>query len=406
MKIAVLKESLPGERRVALLPGNVTRLARLGYEVLVESHAGVGSGIADQEYSAVEAGLGSRSEILRAADLVLQVRGLGANPDSGRIDLDLLRPGHTLVGMHEPLWRPEAVRDLAARGVTVLALETIPRITRAQTMDVLSSMATLAGYGAVVLAARRLTKIFPMLMTAAGTIAPTKVLVLGAGVAGLQAIATARRMGAVVVGYDIRPAAMEQIRSLGAKVVEIPEATPAAAEDRGGYAREQDEDQQRRQREALAAAVAESDVVITTAAVPGARSPLLLTREMVERMRPGSVVVDLAAERGGNCELTEADDEVEHRGILVLGPTDLPSRYARHASQMFGNNVTALLTHLTKDGTWTLDPADEIAREVTVALNGEVTHPRVREKLGLAPLEVAAQPAPSGDATAPGGIAP
>jgi NAD(P) transhydrogenase subunit alpha len=298
------------------------------------------------------------------------------------------------------------VRDLATRGVTVLALETIPRITRAQTMDVLSSMATLAGYGAVVLAARRLAKIFPMLMTAAGTIAPTKVLVLGAGVAGLQAIATARRMGAVVVGYDIRPAAMEQIRSLGAKVVEIPEATPAAAEDRGGYAREQDEDQQRRQREALAAAVAESDVVITTAAVPGARSPLLVTREMVERMRPGSVVVDLAAERGGNCELTQADDEVEHQGILVLGPTDLPSRYARHASQMFGNNITALLTHLTKDGTLILDPADEIAREVTVARDGAVTHPRGREKLGLAPLEVAPEPAPSGDPTAPGGNAP
>jgi NAD(P) transhydrogenase subunit alpha len=305
-----------------------------------------------------------------------------------------------LIGLHEPLWRPEALRDLAARRVTVLALETLPRITRAQSMDVLSSMATLAGYGAVILAAHRLTKIFPMLMTAAGTVAPTKVLVLGAGVAGLQAIATARRLGAVVMGYDIRPAAMEQIRSLGAKVVEIPQAAPAAAEDRGGYAAEQDEAQQRRQREALATAVAECDVVITTAAVPGARSPLLVTRDMVEHMRPGSVIVDLAAERGGNCELTAADREVDHGGVLVLGPTDLPSRLARHASQMFGNNVTALLKHLTdKEGRLVLDASDEIARDVTVVGDGEIRHPRVREKLGLPQLASAATGAAGGSST-------
>jgi NAD(P) transhydrogenase subunit alpha len=405
VKIAVPKESLPGEQRVALLPANLPALARLGYQVLVETGAGAMSGVGDDDFASAGAMIGSRRDVF-AADVVVQVRGLGANTEAGRADLGLLRPGQTLLGLHEPLWRPEAVRDLAARGVTVLALESMPRISRAQAMDVLSSMATLSGYGAVILAARRLPKIFPMLMTAAGTITPTKVLVLGAGVAGLQAIATARRLGAVVLGYDIRPAAAEQIRSLGAKVLELPPAT-AATEDRGGYAREQDAEQQKRQRELLAGAVAGCDVVITTAAVPGARSPLLLTRDMVERMHPGSVVVDLAAERGGNCELTEADREVVHHGVLVLGPTDLPSRAARHASQMFGNNVTTLLKHLTKEGALVLDPADEIARELTVARDGEVVHPSVREKLGLPPPASPPEPRPTGAApVAAGGIAP
>jgi NAD(P) transhydrogenase subunit alpha len=399
VKVAIVQETFSGERRVSLLPANAAALAKLGHEVLVEAGAGVLSGFADDDYASAGARIVSRREAFAGADAVAQVRGLGASPEAGRADLELLRPGLWLVGLHDPLWRPDAVRELAERGVTILALETLPRITRAQSMDVLSSMATLAGYGAVVLAARRLAKIFPMLMTAAGTVAATKVLVLGAGVAGLQAIATARRLGAVVYGYDIRPAAMEQIRSLGAKAVEVEQPGGAAVEDRGGYAREQDEAQVRRQREALSQAVADCDVVITTAAVPGARSPLLVTTDMVERMRAGSVVVDLAAERGGNCELTVADDEVEHGGVRILGPTDLPSRLARHASQMFGNNVTALLKHLTKEGALVLDPADEIAREVTVARDGEITNARVREKLGLAPLA----PAAAAPADAPGG---
>lgn len=404
MKIAVPKESFPGEQRVALLPANVTALQRLGHQLMVETAAGAESGAGDDEYAAAGATILPRGSLFEAAEVVVQVRGLGANPEAGRADLPLLRGGQILIGLHEPLWRAEAVRDLAARSVTVLALELVPRTSRAQSMDVLSSMATLSGYGAVLVAARRIPKIFPMLMTAAGTLLPTKVLVLGAGVAGLQAIATARRLGAVVLGYDIRPAAAEQIKSLGAKVVELPSA--AAAEGEGGYARALDAEQQRRQRELLAGAVAECDVVITTAAVPGARSPLLVTRDMVERMRPGSVIVDLAAERGGNCELTEPDREIVHRGVVVLGPTDLPSRAARHASQMFGSNVTSLLKHVTKEGAVVLDSADEIVRELTVARAGEVVHAGVREKLGLPPLAAVISAAPIASVVASGGVAP
>ncbi|HVS14357.1 MAG TPA: Re/Si-specific NAD(P)(+) transhydrogenase subunit alpha [Thermoanaerobaculia bacterium] len=386
MKIAVPKETFAGERRVALLPANVTTLAKLGHEVAIESGAGVAAGALDDDYRAVGAGIAAqRGELIGGADVVLQVRGLGANPDAGRADLELFRSGQILVAQQDPLWLPDLVREQAARGITVLALETIPRISRAQTMDVLSSMATIAGYKAVLLAAMRLPKMFPMLMTAAGTLAASRVFILGAGVAGLQAIATARRLGALVDGYDIRPAAAEQIKSLGAKVVELPLET-ADAEGAGGYAKEQGEDFQRRQRELLGKVLQDRDVVITTAAIPGAKSPLLITRHMVEGMRPGSVIVDLAAERGGNCEVTEPDREVELGGVLVLGPTDLPSSVPRHASQMFANNLTTLLKHLTKDGSIVLDMGDEITRDTTVAHDGEVLHPRVRQKLGLPEL--------------------
>jgi NAD(P) transhydrogenase subunit alpha len=390
LKIAVPKESFPGEGRVALLPANVVTLAKLGHDITIESGAGLAAGVSDDDYRGAGATIvAQRAELIGGADVVLQVRGLGANPEAGRADLGLFRSGQIVIAQQDPLWLPELVREQAERGLTILALETIPRISRAQSMDVLSSMATISGYKAVLLAAMRLPKIFPMLMTAAGTVTASKVFILGAGVAGLQAIATARRLGAVVDGYDIRPAAAEQIKSLGAKVVELPLET-ADAEGAGGYAKEQGEDFQRRQRELLTTVLQERDVVIATAAIPGAKSPLLITRQMVEGMRPGSVIVDLAAERGGNCEVTLADQEVDIGGVLVLGPTDLPSSVPRHASQMFANNMTTLLKHLTDDGKIELDMDDEITRDTTVARAGEVLHPRVRQKLGL--VEQAAPP--------------
>lgn len=383
MIVAVQKETSPGERRVALTPHGVAQIVSLGHEVHVQAGAGEGAFHSDDEYRSSGATVvGERRALFERAQVVLQVRGLGSNPDQGRGDLELLRSEQVVVGLHDPLWVPQAIADLAERGLTVLALETIPRISRAQSMDVLSSMATIAGYRAVLLAGSTLPKMFPMLMTAAGTLTGARVFVLGAGVAGLQAIASARRLGAVVQGYDIRPAAGEQIKSLGAKVVEIPVAE-GETEDAGGYAREQGEDFLRRQREHLGKVVAGSDVVITTAAVPGAKSPILVTTEMVAGMAPGSVVVDLAAERGGNCELTRADETVVHGGVTILGPTDLASSLPVHASQMFSNNLTSLLKHLTREGEIVLDLDDEITRDTVVARSGEVLHPAVRAKLGL-----------------------
>jgi NAD(P) transhydrogenase subunit alpha len=389
LKITVPKETAPGERRVALFPTNVTQLRKLGHEVAIESGAGVPAGYPDEAYVAVGATVAATRTEALSGDLVLQVRGLGANPENGKADTGAIRKGQILIGLHEPLWRPEHAKELAGAGATVAALETLPRISRAQSMDVLSSMATISGYKAVLVAADSLPIMFPMLMTAAGTLQAARVFVLGAGVAGLQAIATARRLGAVVEGYDIRPAAAEQIRSLGAKAVELPLET-ADAEDKGGYAKQQGEAQQQRQQELLASVIAGSDVVITTAAIPGAPSPRLISRAMVDGMKPGTVIVDLAAERGGNCELTVADQRVDHHGVTILGPTDLASLVPRHASQMYGNNLTTLIKHWTKEGVVSLDFADEITNGVVVAHDGEVRNSRMREKLGLAPLQAPA----------------
>ncbi|MEM6706258.1 MAG: Re/Si-specific NAD(P)(+) transhydrogenase subunit alpha [Acidobacteriota bacterium] len=398
MKIAVPKESAAGEQRVALVPSNVAQLVADSHEIQIEAGAGEAAGYSDIEYE--EAGAASvveRTDLLSQADLIVQVRGLGANEDAGRADLEHLRAGQTVLGLQEPLWAPELTQEVAAKGVTVMALETIPRISRAQSMDVLSSMATLAGYKAVLLAAIRLPQMFPMMMTAAGTVRAARVFVLGAGVAGLQAIATARRLGAVVEGYDIRPAASEQIESLGAKAVQLP-VESEGAEDAGGYATAQGEDFNRRQREFLTEVLADKDVVITTAAIPGRQSPLLLETSMVDGMKPGSVIVDLAAERGGNCELTQADQEVQHGGVLVLGPTDLPSSVSRHASQMFSNNVTTLLKHLCDEGSFQFDVSDEITRDVVVAKDGEILHPMMREKLGLPETTTKAETAEAAEA--------
>lgn len=386
MIIAVTKETFPGEKRVALVPASIVALKKLRCEVRIESGAGSAAGFTDDAYQAAGATVVSdRRQMLDGADVLLQVRTLGANPESGRAVVDLLHEGLVVIGTADPLGNPQAAKELANRGVTLFAMELIPRITRAQSMDVLSSMATIAGYKAVLLAADRLPKMFPMMMTAAGTLAPAKVFVIGAGVAGLQAIASAKRLGAVVQGYDVRPAVKEQVESLGAKFVEMPLAT-GDAEGAGGYAKQLDEEFYRKQRELMAHTVAASDVCITTAAIPGKKSPLLITADAVHGMAPGSVIIDLAAERGGNCELTKADEVVVERGVTILGPTNLPAEVPAHASQMYAKNLTNFVQLLARDGKVHLNLEDQVVRETLAAHRGEVVNPRMRELLSLPPL--------------------
>ncbi len=385
MKVAVLKETFPGERRVALVPANVPTLVKAGVQVLVQAGAGADAGFADDAYVAKGAEVAADRSQAMSADALLQVRSLGANLKNGRDDLPSMRAGQIVIGMCDPLGAPQAVQDVAATGASLFALELIPRITRAQSMDVLSSMATIAGYRAVLLGAVELPKMFPMLMTAAGTVSAARVFVIGAGVAGLQAVATAKRLGGIVSGYDLRPDCREQVESLGGKFVELDLET-GESEDQGGYARAMGEEFYRRQREMMARVVAESDVVITTAAIPGKPSPRLIDREAVEGMVPGSVIIDLAAERGGNCELSQPDQRVEHQGVLILGPTNLASEIPHHASQMFSNNVTKLLMHLVKDGEAVLDLEDEIVADTLVTHENQVVHSRLRELLELEPL--------------------
>ena len=382
--IGVPRESFPGERRVAITPRACEALGKLGATVVIEYSAGAEAGLPDEQYSARGGKLATRAEVFRDADVIVQVRSLGANPEAGRGDLAMLRRGQTLIGFGEPLTAAREIADLANAGVSYLSMELMPRITRAQSMDALSSMATIAGYQAVLLAASTLPKMFPMLMTAAGTLTPSKVLILGAGVAGLQAIATARRLGAVVFAYDVRSAVKEQIESLGAKFVVL-DMEAGAAEGTGGYAKAMDEAFYRRQRELLTEVLREQDVVITTAAVPGKKAPVLVTAEMAGAMAPGSVIVDIAAERGGNCELTRPGETVVHQGITILGPVNLPATIPYHASQMYASNVTAFLKLMLKDGALTLNREDEIIRETLVTHGNEVVHARVGEALGLTP---------------------
>jgi len=376
MLVGVPVEQFPGERRVAIVPASIAPLKKAGFDVVVERGAGERAGFPDSAYRDKGAQIAaSRSDVFDA-DVVLQVRAT---------DLALMRQGQIVVGMSDPLGSPDTARELAARGVSAFALELIPRITRAQSMDVLSSMATIAGYKAVLLAADALPRMFPLLTTAAGTVTPAHVFIVGVGVAGLQAIATARKLGAVVEAYDVRPAVKEQVQSVGAKFVELPLET-AQAEDKGGYAKAQDETFYQRQREMMARVVAGNDVVITTAVIPGKKAPVLVTADMVRGMAPGSVVVDLAAERGGNCELTRPDQVVIEHGVTILGPTNLPSTVPYHASQMYAKNITTFLLHLVKDGAMKLDPGDEITRDTLIAKNGEVVNARVRQALGLPEL--------------------
>jgi proton-translocating NAD(P)+ transhydrogenase subunit alpha len=387
MNIAVVKETYPGERRVALVPLSIAALVKLGCHVQVEAGAGQAACYPDDAYREHGAEIvADRGQLFQAADIVAQVRALGANPAAGQADLELVRDGLAIVGTCDPLGNPAAVQQLAERGVTLFAMELIPRITRAQSMDVLSSMATISGYKAVLQAADHLPKMFPMLMTAAGTLTAAKVFVIGAGVAGLQAIASARRLGAIVHAYDVRPAVKEQVESLGAKFVEMPLDT-AGAEGAGGYAKQLGEEFYQKQRALMAQVVATSDVCITTAAIPGKQSPLLITADAVRGMAPGSVIVDLAAERGGNCELTKADQVVVEGGVTILGPTNLPSEVPTHASQMYAKNVSNFLRLITRDGRLDLNLEDEVVRDTLVAHRGHVVCARLRELLGLEPLQ-------------------
>jgi H+-translocating NAD(P) transhydrogenase subunit alpha len=381
MIVAVPRENHPGERRVALIPASVPPLVKAGLEVLIETGAGQGAGYSDQQYVEKGAKIAATRRDAFAAQVMLQVRAAGANPESGRADLELYRQGQVAIGMCDPLGCPQLAAELAGRGVSLFALELLPRITRAQSMDVLSSQATVAGYRAVLMAAEALPKMFPMMITAAGTLNAAKVFVIGAGVAGLQAIATAHRLGAAVSAYDVRPAVKEQVQSLGAKFVEMQLET-GSAETKGGYAQQMDEEFYRRQRELMARVVGQSDVVITTAAVPGKKSPILITAEMVAGMVPGSVIVDLAAERGGNCELTKADQKVVDHEVTILGPTNLPADAPQHASQMYAKNISNFLLNLVKDKQIQINLEDEIIRDTLIARDGQVVNPRIGELLG------------------------
>ena len=386
MKVGVLRETYPGEHRVALIPAVLASLKKGGMDVIVESGAGAESGYPDEEYANKGAQVASsRDQVFKEADCIVQVRLLGANLQEGKADLRSFRNGQMVMGTAEALTNPSSVQELASCGVTSFALELMPRITRAQSMDILSSMGTVAGYKAVLLAANALPKMFPMLMTAAGTVTPAKVLIIGAGVAGLQAISVARRLGAAVEAYDIRPAVKEQILSLGAKFVELPLET-SEAEDKGGYAKAQDEAFYKKQRDLLKQVISNSDVVISTAAVPGKKAPVLITEDMVQGMAPGSVIVDLAAERGGNCELTKPGQTIVAHRVTIHGPENLPASVPFHASQMYAKNVATFLLHLVKKGEVKLDMNDEITKETMMTRGGEVVLPRLREVLGLPPL--------------------
>lgn len=393
MKLGVPKETFPGEYRVAIVPAVLPTLKKLGLDVIVEHGAGTQAGFPDKAYTDQQAVLGSRADAF-AADILAQVRAPGANPSGGAADVASLHPDQLVIGFAEPLTAIESAKAVAARGAVLAAMELVPRITRAQSMDALSSMATIAGYKAVLLAANALPRMYPMLNTAAGTVAAARVFVLGAGVAGLQAIATSRRLGARVEAYDVRDAVKEQIQSLGARFVELP-IEAADAQDAGGYAKAQDESFYRRQREMMMKTVAQTDVVISTAAVPGRKAPILVTAEMVAAMPPGSVIVDLAAATGGNCELTKPDETVVVHGVTILGPTNLPATVPYHASQMYARNVVTLVQHLVQrqkgpDGKATGAPAlvlnmeDEITRDVVVTRGGQIVHPRVLGLVGAA----------------------
>lgn len=381
--VGVPRETYPGEHRVALVPAALAPLLKAGLQVLVESGAGLAAGFPDAAYQDNGARIATqRDEVFAQADVILQVRAAGANPVEGAADIPRMRAGQVLAAFCDPLSAPTIMSDLAQRGVGCLAMELVPRITRAQSMDALSSMATIAGYKAALIAANALPRMFPMLMTAAGTVAPAKVFVVGAGVAGLQAIATARRLGAVVQAYDVRPAVKDEVRSVGAKFVELP-LDVKHVEQEGGYAKAMDESFYHRQREMMLQVVAGSDVVIPTAAVPGKPAPKLITAEMVRAMSPGSVIVDVAAERGGNCELTRPGETVVEHGVTIIGPVNLPATIPFHASQMYSKNISTLLLSIVKKGQLHLDLGDEIIRETLVTREHEVIHPKVRDLLGM-----------------------
>lgn len=374
IKIGVPKETYPGETRVALVPANIQQFKKAGAEVIVQSGAGERAGYKDEEYLEKGAQLAkSREEVFANSDIILHVRALGANPEEGKKDIKLMKEGQILIGFLEPFFAKDLIEEAAKRGIISFALELLPRTSRAQSMDVLSSMATISGYKAVLLAANYLTKMFPMLTTAAGTILPANVFVIGAGVAGLQAIATAKRLGAVVRAYDIRPATKQEVESLGAKFVELG-LESQEAEDKSGYAKDMGEEFYKKQRELLTKVIAESDVVISTAAVPGKKAPVLITEDMVKAMKPGSVIVDLAAERGGNCELTKAGEVVEKYGVVIIGPVNVPATLPYHASQMYSKNIANFCALLIKNGEINLNLNDDILASTLLTKDGKIVN--------------------------------
>ncbi len=386
MIVGVPKEIYPGERRVALVPAVVPNLAKAGLEVIVQAGAGAEAGYPDTLYTEKGAKtVADRASVFKTADIVVQVLCHGSNDVNGKDDVPFYRRGQALIGFMRPFGTKEVVQQIAAAGVTSFAVELMPRTTRAQSMDALSSMATCAGYQAVLIAAGTLPKFFPMLTTAAGTITPARVLIIGVGVAGLQAIATARRLGAVVSAYDLRPVVKEQVQSLGARFVELP-IEAADAQDARGYAKAQDEEFYRKQRELLGKAVAENDVVITTAVVPGKKAPILVTAEMVKNMAPGSVFVDLAAERGGNCELTKEGETIVTHGVTLIGRINLADAVPFHASQMYARNLSSFLLNMVKEGKLQVNLEDDIVRDTLLTQDGEIVNARAREFFSLPAL--------------------
>lgn len=380
MQIGVVKELLPGESRVAMVPKCIETLAKSGLQVVVETGAGVKAGFTDESYIASGAKIVPDRASVYQSDIVLQVRACGAQRGYTDVDRSMLRSGQLLIAMLDPLGEPQVIADYAPSGAALFSLELIPRITRAQSMDILSSQATIAGYRAVLMAAMELPKMFPMMMTAAGTLTAARVFVIGVGVAGLQAIATARKLGGVVSAYDVRPACREQVESLGGKFVEL-QLENSGSEDKGGYAKAMDEEFYRKQRELLSSVIKQSDVVITTAAIPGKKSPTLVTADAVKSMAPGSVIIDLGAERGGNCELTKPGEKTQVHGVTIIGPTNIAAEIPQHASQMFANNVVKFLSNMVKQGQVFLNTEDEIIRETLVARGGQVVHPRLQSLL-------------------------
>ncbi|QQX79455.1 Re/Si-specific NAD(P)(+) transhydrogenase subunit alpha [Shewanella sp. KX20019] len=390
VKLGIPKESHAGESRVALIPANVARLLKKNVQVLVQSDAGSHAGFTDEDYVAAGAAIVSRAQVLSDSDVITVVNAKGEQLAELTA---IIKPNQIVIGMMDPLAHPENAQAIAETGATAIALELVPRITRAQSMDILSSMATISGYKAVLLAAHKAPRLFPMMMTAAGTLKPARAFIMGVGVAGLQACATAKRLGAVVEAYDIRPAAREQILSVGAKPVELDLETENT-ETKGGYATEQSDDFLKRQQQAMANVLAQQDIVITTAAIPGRKAPVLITKEMVDGMKSGTIIVDLAAETGGNCELTEVDKEVVYKGVTILGPSNVPGSAANHASQMYGTNIENLLKLLVdKEGVLSLDFEDEIVKDTVVAYQGEVASARLRDILGLPAQEPAIEAA-------------
>jgi NAD(P) transhydrogenase subunit alpha len=390
MVVGVPRENRAGETRVALTPTALPQLTKAGFDVVIESGAGAAAGYPDEVYTDRGARIGSRDDVF-AADVLVQVNVMDGDPANAEIAR--LRQGQVVVGAVAPFARPELVKAISATGATLFALELVPRTTRAQSMDILSSQAAVAGYKAVLIGAAELPKMFPLLTTAAGTIAPAKVFIVGAGVAGLAAIANSRRLGALVEAYDVRPAAREEVESLGARFVELPLET-GQEEGSGGYAKQLSEETIKKQQELMAKTVAASDVVITTAQVQGSKAPVIITTEMVKGMAPGSVIVDLAAEQGGNCEPTVAGEVVDVDGVRVIGVVNLPGDIPVHSSQLFGKNVANFLGLMVADGK--LDPGvdDDVIRESVVAMGGDVVNNRVREALGMEKLPEPEPPAP------------